>query len=88
MTSTSDSSTPYPTGRSFAPPHPELAVCVVVPVRNEAPTLPRLVAALAAQRNLDGRPLDRRRYEVLLLLNNCTDHSAAVAAGFAAAILL
>lgn len=51
-----------------------------MPVRNEAPTLPRLVAALAAQRNLDGRPLDRRRYEVLLLLNNCTDHSAAVAA--------
>ena len=41
--------------------------------------LPALVAALARQRQSDGRPFGDGELEVLLLLNNCTDASGTVA---------
>ena len=41
--------------------------------------LPRLLAAVAGQRDLDGQPLPARSYEVVLLANNCTDQTVAVA---------
>lgn len=63
----------------FAAPHLLLRSCVVVPARDEEAMLPVLVAALADQRDLRGNVLDPRSYEVLLLLNNCADRSAAVA---------
>lgn len=61
------------------PPHPACRVCVVVPVRDEAATLPAALAALAEQTDLAGRPLPRVGYEVIVLANNCRDDSAAVA---------
>ncbi len=51
--------------------------CVTIPVRNEETTLLACLDALAAQVNLDGDPLRWESFEILLLLNNCTDGSAA-----------
>lgn len=65
------------------PPHAHLQFSVVLPVRNEAHHLGRALAALAAQRQLDGQAFDATRFEVLLLANNCSDDSAAVARAFA-----
>lgn len=67
------------TCEGLPPPHPSLARCVVVPARNEEKRLPRLIDALAGQRDLAGAPLPPDSFEVLLLLNNCTDRTASVA---------
>jgi hypothetical protein len=53
---------------------------VIVPARNEEGFLGAALDALGSQVDLDGKPLDRRSFEVLLLLNNCTDGTAKVAA--------
>jgi hypothetical protein len=68
-------------GVDFDLPSPvaRMRACVVVPVRNEELALPSLVASLADQRTLDGAPLNRGLYEIILLLNNCTDHTRDVA---------
>lgn len=65
------------------PPLSQCEVCVIVPVRNEAETLESTLLALYHQVDLKGHPLDRKRYEVILLANNCSDDSAAIAYGFA-----
>lgn len=56
-----------------------LRACIAVPARDEAASLPRLLGTLAAQHELAGDGLSRDSYEVVLLLNNCTDRSGAVA---------
>ncbi len=61
------------------PPHPLRRFCVVVPVRNEEARLPSLIVALANQRDLSDTALDPTSYELLLLLNNCTDRTGAIA---------
>lgn len=53
--------------------------CVVIPVRNEENTLAATLDALLDQRDHNGRLLDWMEYEVLVLLNNCTDQSDAAA---------
>lgn len=65
------------------PPLPECEVCVIVPVRNEAENLESTLTALANQTDLKGRSLDQSRYEILILANNCTDESVAIANHFA-----
>ena len=45
-------------GAGVPAPHPGLRACIVVPVRNEECNLPRLIDALAAQRDLENHPLD------------------------------
>ena len=69
---------------SLPAPHPDMRACVVVPARNEETTLPALIAALADQRDLQGIALHPDSYEVILLLNNCTDRTAAVGAALRA----
>ncbi len=69
---------------SLPAPHPNLRSCIVVPARNEEATLPALIAALADQRDLHGAPLDPAAYEIVVLLNNCTDRSAEVGANLCA----
>jgi glycosyltransferase involved in cell wall biosynthesis len=64
-------------------PLPECEICVIVPVRNEAGLLAACLKALAAQVDLTGQPFDFRRYEVIVLTNNCTDDSVAIAQRFA-----
>lgn len=62
----------------IASPNPRCQVCVIVPARDEARLLPATLAALAQQLDLRGKALDPRRYEVLVLANNCRDDTAAV----------
>ncbi len=52
--------------------------CITLPARNEEASLPRCLDALKRQTDLQGRPLPSRSFEILLLLNNCTDRSYAV----------
>lgn len=64
-------------------PLPHTQVSVIVPVRDEAETLPKTLLALANQIDFEGQPLDPGSYEVLVLANNCTDGSVAIAHRFA-----
>jgi hypothetical protein len=65
-----------------ASPLPQCEVCVIVPVRNEAKLLEACLNALANQVDLRGQPIDSQGYEVILLANNCSDSSAAIAHRF------
>ena len=65
------------------PPLPQCEVCVVIPVRNESEILKSTLTALADQLDLASTSFDPKRYEVILLANNCEDDSAAIAARFA-----
>ena len=67
----------------FTPPSPHCEVCIIIPVRDEAQNLTTTLQAVAHQTDLGGRPFDRERYEIILLANNCTDDSAAIARRFA-----
>jgi len=61
------------------PPGQHLRLSVVIPAKDEAENLPFALDALRIQQQLTGEPMPYPQYEVLLLLNNCTDNSAAVA---------
>lgn len=63
----------------LASPHPSCRAVVVVPARNEEDGLDATLDALRLQVEADGRPLRWDLYEILLLLNNCTDRSVEVA---------
>ncbi|GAB4024937.1 glycosyltransferase family 2 protein [Spirosoma koreense] len=63
-------------------PDPQLRISVIIPARNEADGLALTLDALRNQLRLDGRPVPAREFEVLLLLNNCTDHSPEVAQAY------
>ncbi|MBD2777290.1 glycosyltransferase [Iningainema tapete] len=65
------------------PPSPQCEVCVIVPVRNEAETIEATLTALANQIDLKGNRLDPTRYEIIVLANNCSDNTAAIANRFA-----
>jgi cellulose synthase/poly-beta-1,6-N-acetylglucosamine synthase-like glycosyltransferase len=53
---------------------------VCIPVRNEAATLTRTLTALAHQVDLfHQQPFHHQRYEIIVLANNCTDTTAAIA---------
>lgn len=60
-------------------PSPSLDLCVVVPVKDEAANLLKTLDALRNQKNPHGISLPKDKYEVLLLANNCTDHSFKIA---------
>ena len=69
-------------------PHPLAAGCraiVTIPAKNETATLHRCLEAFANQHHVDGTPLSAKCFEVLLLLNNCTDITAALAHQWSAA---
>ena len=65
------------------PPLLSCEVCVVVPVRNEAENLEATLQALTDQIDLQGKPFDHNRYEIIVLANNCSDDSANIARRFA-----
>jgi len=56
---------------NLSPPHPDLRACVVVPARNEQDLIASSLLALAAQTGIE--PYE---YEVLLVLDACTDSTA------------
>ena len=68
----------------LTPPDPHCAAIVIVPARDEAGGIAATLSALAGQRDSDGAPLAPRRYEIILLANNCSDQTVAVARAFAA----
>ena len=65
------------------PPLPDCELCVAIPVYNEEAGIRGTLAALAAQVDLVGLPLDRDRYEILVLANNCEDRTVPLARKFA-----
>ncbi len=65
-----------------APPHPGCEATVVIPACDEAERIAATLAALAGQVDPAGRPLDRRRFEIILLANNCRDATAGIARRF------
>ena len=70
-------SDPFRPESNLLPGRP-LASCraiVIIPARNEAESLPQALNALAGQVDKDGYSLAPSSFEVLLLLNNCTDGS-------------
>jgi Glycosyl transferase family 2 len=52
---------------------------VAIPVRDEVARIEQCLEALARQTTLQGTSLPDDAFEVFLLLNNCRDHTAAVA---------
>ena len=60
-------------------PSPSLMVSVIVPVRNEAAHLYTTLDALRRQTDDKSKPINHDIYEILLLANNCTDESFAIA---------
>ena len=60
-------------------PHPDLRACVIIPARNEKGSIARCLEALAQQCDLSGAPLPATSYEIILLLNNCSDETGLVA---------
>lgn len=67
----------------ITPPLPQCEVCVIVPVQNEADNIESTLLALYDQLDLIGNSLARNCYEIVLLANNCSDESAAIARNFA-----
>ncbi len=65
------------------PPLPQCDTIAIVPVKDEAQTLEATLTALAYQTDLHGKPLPQIGYEIIVLANNCTDRSAAIAREFA-----
>ncbi|MDQ3227230.1 MAG: glycosyltransferase [Chloroflexota bacterium] len=65
-----------------AAPAARCTTCVIVPARDEAVSITATLQALHEQVALDGRPCDRKRYEIIVLANNCRDATAEIARAF------
>lgn len=59
-----------------------LKVSVIVPARNEARNIRKTLDALRVQTDTNGNPLNPQIYEVLLLVNNCTDQTFTIAQNY------
>jgi hypothetical protein len=59
-----------------------LTVCI--PARNEAALIGATLAALGAQRGIDGEPLPPHFFDVIVYANNCSDETANVVRAIAA----
>ena len=64
---------------------PSLGAIAAIPVRDEEDRIEACLDALLAQRDLSGRPLPPDALGLVLLLNNCSDRTAAIARGRLAA---
>ena len=64
------------------PPVKALKATIIVPVKDEALNLTGMLDALRLQVDPFGNAIPHSLYEVLLLANNCTDHSFALAAEY------
>lgn len=71
-------------GYSIVPPDPDLRLSVILPAKDEADGIEDTLRALYYQTSPAGCPVSRKWYEVILLANNCSDRTAAIARAFAA----
>lgn len=72
-------------GHTIAFPDPGLRLCVILPAKNEAESIGETLRSLYNQTDPSGGLIDRGWYEVILLANNCSDNTAALASEFASA---
>ena len=84
MSSTLESSTSIPILECGRRIHPLCDAIVVIPAKDEERSLKATLNGLRLQKQLDGGRLRSERYEVLLLLNNCSDRSPSIAKKYAA----
>ena len=63
--------------RQLPAPRAGLQATVIIPAKDEADSLPATLAAFAAQTDLRGRPLAPGTFEIIVLANNCQDHTVA-----------
>lgn len=61
---------------------PETKVCVVIPVKNEEVHIQETLKCFLNQKNIDHSPYNFKRFEVLILANNCTDGSVNLIRSF------
>ncbi|MGI8786465.1 MAG: glycosyltransferase [Pyrinomonadaceae bacterium] len=61
------------------PIFPQCFVSIVVPMRDEAEHLQRTLESFSLQVDLKNKPLDASAFEILILANNCSDDSVALA---------
>ncbi len=59
-----------------------LKISVIVPARNEYRNIRKTLDALRLQTDTDGNPLNPQIYEVLLLVNNCSDQTFKIAENY------
>ena len=57
----------------------ECEVSIIIPARDEADRLPAALNAATKLTNFKGEPLAPRRYEIIVLANNCVDDTAEIA---------
>ncbi len=53
-------------------------ICVVIPVKDEEAHIGKTLASFARQTDTAGKPFETRKYEILILANNCSDNSVNV----------
>ncbi|MBC7798290.1 MAG: glycosyltransferase family 2 protein [Pyrinomonadaceae bacterium] len=58
-------------------------ISVTIPVRDEAENLPKTLRAAAKQFDFNGEPFDPKKFEIIVLANNCSDDSAQIVRDFA-----
>lgn len=59
--------------------NPECIATIVLPVRDEAELLAKNLESFNRQLGADNRPLDPKRFEIIIFANNCRDRSADIA---------
>ena len=59
----------------FGSPDPALKLSIILPVKDEAECIVETLTALKDQIDPEGKELDKSIYEVLVLVNNCSDNS-------------
>ena len=69
-----------PDGSKRVPP--TCKFCITIPAKNEAARITAALQALHRQYTPSGRRLSTASYEVIVLANNCTDDTAAVARAY------
>lgn len=60
------------------PIEPECFLTIVIPVRNEAQYLAKTLKSLTNQIDLNNRPIDFKKFEIIFLVNNTNDDSAQI----------
>ena len=68
--------------KNASKPTSATCVCIIVPVRNEAEGIEETLDALRQQVDNHGNVLSVNLYEVLVLVNNCTDNSFQIVSDY------